>query len=99
MMDQPDPQDQPPDAAAGGRPRTVAGAGRSTGRDRRRLPGRRPRRCSRASAAAPAGASSPRSCSCPGPLGYGSVGAWAVAFGARGVAGGHAIVDAGYTRW
>jgi hypothetical protein len=31
-------------------------------------------------------------------LGYGSVGAWAVTFGARTMAGGHVLVDAGYTR-
>jgi hypothetical protein len=31
-------------------------------------------------------------------LGYGSVGAWAVTFGARNVAAGNASVDAGYTR-
>jgi hypothetical protein len=34
----------------------------------------------------------------PWAVGYGSVGAWAVAFGARAAAGGHAVVDAGYTR-
>lgn len=31
-------------------------------------------------------------------IGYGSIGAWAVAFGARAMAAGQAIVDAGYTR-
>ncbi len=31
-------------------------------------------------------------------LGYGIVGVWAVVFGARNAAAGHALVDAGYTR-
>ena len=34
----------------------------------------------------------------PWVIGYGSVGAWAVTFGARSLAAGNAIVDAGYTR-
>ncbi len=34
----------------------------------------------------------------PWAVGYGSVGAWAVTFGARSAAAGEAIVDAGYTR-
>jgi len=34
----------------------------------------------------------------PWMIGYGSVGAWAVTFGARSAAHGEAIVDAGYTR-
>ena len=34
----------------------------------------------------------------PWVIGYGSVGAWAVTFGARSAAAGNAIVDAGYTR-
>jgi hypothetical protein len=34
----------------------------------------------------------------PWAIGYGSIGAWAVTFGARSAAAGEAIVDAGYTR-